>query len=241
MDTEREHGITPAKRKLDERGNKAEDLDTQPPRAPPFGANGNHVPSQAQVPMRGASISSVSGPPRKRRRFHPTVPTWAVRYEGRGHLNSLNMVLRKDPRPHLNGDTEVKGDSGSRHASPETARSAGGRANSQKGVSVRPSPEEETLAILGPWEPSFTKIRPLEEIPKKIADWLFLDAVQHPALQEIMSRGIQFEIEAKLGTIISRDTNDRVHLPVASEVLLQDDGRLAFRSSMTEVSRLTVT
>lgn len=78
--------------------------------------------------------------------------------------------------------------------------------------------------------------RPYDDIPKKVADWLFINVVNNPDMGEIKSRGVQFEIEAKLGTIISKDTNDRIDLPVGSECLMRDDSRIAFRSSMTEVS-----
>jgi hypothetical protein len=239
MDVEKGRGITPAKRKLDDRDLQVEELEVQQPKPPPFGANGNHVPSQGPAPGRNFSVSSVSPPPtRTKSRFHAQVPIWAQQYDGRSPLRNINFVLRAPHRPHLNGHVEARGETNSRHASPETTRSGGAGTQPHKSAPASSALEQETHDLLGPWEPSFNKIRPLEEIPKKIADWLFLDAIQHPALQEILSRGIQFEIEAKLGVIISRDTNDRIQLPVASEVLLQDDGRVAFRSSMTEVSTL---
>jgi hypothetical protein len=69
-----------------------------------------------------------------------------------------------------------------------------------------------------------------------VADFLFLNVINTPDMREISSRGIQFEIEAKLGTLIDRDTNQRVDRGIASECVLMDNSRVAFKSSMTEVS-----
>jgi hypothetical protein len=77
----------------------------------------------------------------------------------------------------------------------------------------------------------------LEELSKNVADFLFIHVINNQDMQEITSRGIQFEIEAKLGTLIDKDTNQRVDRFVATECVLDENGRVAFRSSMTEVSR----
>lgn len=97
------------------------------------------------------------------------------------------------------------------------------------------SANESRIALLGPWEESVTGEKPYEELTRKVADFLYLNVVINPNMAEIQGLGVQFEIEAKLGTLISKDTNQRVSLPVASECLLQDTGRWSFKSSMTEV------
>lgn len=94
---------------------------------------------------------------------------------------------------------------------------------------------EARTALLGPWEESVTGAKPYEEISRKVADFLFVNVVGNPNMIEIQGLGVQFEIEAKLGTLISKDTNQRIDLPVATECLLQDTGRVTFKSSMTEV------
>jgi hypothetical protein len=88
---------------------------------------------------------------------------------------------------------------------------------------------------LGPWEASITNSVPQEGFTKAVADFLFQYVVLNPDLNEIQSRGVKFEIEAKFGTLINKDTNQRVSLPVVSETVLTDSGNwLGFRSSMTE-------
>lgn len=79
-------------------------------------------------------------------------------------------------------------------------------------------------------------VKPAEEVSKVIADFLFIHVVNGNDIQEVLSRGIEFEIEAKLGTLIDKDTNHRVDRGLESECILQDTGRIAFKSSMTEVS-----
>jgi hypothetical protein len=96
-------------------------------------------------------------------------------------------------------------------------------------------PNAEITAILGPWEPTIANVKPLDELNKAVADFLFLNVINSPDAVEIAQLGIAFEIEAKLGTVIDKDTNDRVAYPVSSECLLRDRGQFAFRSSMTEV------
>jgi hypothetical protein len=89
---------------------------------------------------------------------------------------------------------------------------------------------------LGQWEPSITGQQPYEEVSKIVADWLFVHVVNRADAGELSSRGVEVEIEAKLGQLIDKDINQRFFLPVQSECILQDKGRTGFRSSMTEVS-----
>lgn len=89
--------------------------------------------------------------------------------------------------------------------------------------------------ILGPWEWSILKKRPQDQMTKVVADWLYHNVVSRTDYGELSSRGVEVEIEAKLGQLIDRETNDRYALPVQSECILEQTGALAFRSSMTEV------
>lgn len=78
-----------------------------------------------------------------------------------------------------------------------------------------------------------TGAKPYEELTRKVADFLYVNVVSSPNMMEIQQLDVQFEIEAKLGQLISKDTNHRIELPVASECLLLDTGRVTFKSSMT--------
>lgn len=92
---------------------------------------------------------------------------------------------------------------------------------------------------LGPWEPSITNVIPSEEITRKIMDFLFLEVVERKDVDDGPIPGVQLEIEAKLGQLIDKNTNERVRLPVLTECIFNKDHpswRTSFRSSMTEVS-----
>jgi hypothetical protein len=96
---------------------------------------------------------------------------------------------------------------------------------------------------LGPWEPSITNMIPYEEMTRRIMDFLFMEVVERKdvggsATGTAPVSGAQLEIEAKLGQIIDRNTNERLRLPVLTECIFNKDHpsfRTLFRSSMTEV------
>ena len=96
---------------------------------------------------------------------------------------------------------------------------------------------EEISAILGPWEPSISYIKPTDAIAKEVADWLFRNVVSRPDIGELTSRGVQVEIEAKLGQLIDKDTGVRFSLPIRTEAVLEPLARIGFISSMTEVRK----
>lgn len=241
--TRPERASTPAKRKMDDRDIKPEDLDRQEPRPPPFQANGAHIPAtSSRLPTVHPSDSPM--PPRQKPR-HAAPPVWAQLYE-RQQLKNANHVLRKPAvnHTHVNGT----GDSNpparqeratSRHVSPEASRS-----NTQ-GAPLNPAPPAPPFVnrpqLLGPWETTFSNQAPFDEMSKTVADFFFFHVVSHRGLDELHGRpGIQFEIEAKLGCLIDRDPQrqgGRYLLPIRSEVvLLEDKSAYAFSSSMTEVS-----
>ncbi|KFY35629.1 hypothetical protein V494_05750 [Pseudogymnoascus sp. VKM F-4513 (FW-928)] len=88
--------------------------------------------------------------------------------------------------------------------------------------------------ILGPWEPSISDTTPVNDLTKAIADFLYLEVVNRNDWGELESRGVAVEIEAKLGQLIDKETNQRYYLPVLSECVLAPSNRISFRSSMTE-------
>ncbi|KAI4097582.1 MAG: hypothetical protein LQ344_000315 [Seirophora lacunosa] len=96
--------------------------------------------------------------------------------------------------------------------------------------------------MLGDWEPTITNVIPAEELTREIMNYLFQSVVQMngvafgPAGGSAPGRGAVVEIEAKIGQIIDKNTNDRLRLPVMTECMLSRTDpnlRTAFRSSMT--------
>ncbi|KAL8935854.1 MAG: hypothetical protein Q9211_004482 [Gyalolechia sp. 1 TL-2023] len=103
-------------------------------------------------------------------------------------------------------------------------------------------PELDPAGMLGEWEPSIINVIPAEELTREIMNYLYGTVVPMngvlfgPAGGNPPSRGAVVEIEAKIGQIIDKNTNDRLRLPVMTECLLSRTDpnlRTAFRSSMT--------
>ena len=100
---------------------------------------------------------------------------------------------------------------------------------------------------LGPWEPSILNIIPSEELTRVVSDWLF----EHVVLREDVGvgpaggaadQGAVLEIEAKIGQLMDKNTNDRIRIPVLNECVVSHTDpnlKIAFKSSMTEGSSLS--
>ncbi|KAI8659263.1 hypothetical protein LRP88_05828 [Fusarium phalaenopsidis] len=226
MAIDSERATTPAKRKLEDRDlSPKEEPEHQEKRARPSGVNGSHA---AQSVRGSQPPSSPVVQARKKRRNRAQPPVWAqdVRELNNKMPNHANFVLQKRVHSHINGKPEASNRT-SRHASPESTRA-------NPPAPPAPPAEAGPQDILGAWEPSITGVKPYEEISRRVADFLFVNIINIPDMGEIVSRNIQFEIEAKLGTLIDKDTNHRVDRALDSECVLQETQRVAFRSSMTE-------
>ena len=89
-------------------------------------------------------------------------------------------------------------------------------------------------------EPSLTNIAPYDEITRQVCDFLWNNVVMREDLHGNnpygSNHGVKLEIEGKLGVLISKETNNRVSLPITSQTVLGiPSERLAFRSFMSEV------
>lgn len=99
---------------------------------------------------------------------------------------------------------------------------------------------------LGPWEPSFLNIITYDEVTRRISDFLFQEVVLRDDVGAGPAGGTPgpdavLEIEAKIGHLIDKNTNDRLRLPIMTECVLDKRDpnlRIQFQSSMTEVAKL---
>ncbi|KAK4237523.1 CYTH-like domain-containing protein [Achaetomium macrosporum] len=230
-----ERAATPAKRKLDDRELRPDELEKRDARPPPF-EDRNSRPAYTDA---GSSVQRPTVPMTtlKKRRVHQVVPPWAQSLKDQAPSHPNRVLYQPIPQK----GTQVNGKPDrqparpdrmqSRHASPEEKRSM---------ASITPAPSVAPDAVnqwgpLGPWEASITNSVPQESFTKAIADFIFQYVILNQDRGEIQSRGVKFEIEAKLGMLIDKATNHRVDLPVLSECILSDSGNwLGFRSSMTE-------
>lgn len=169
-----------------------------------------------------ASSNQFTSPqqPRKRRRYNEP-PIWAQSW----------LRSSKNKQPVSASTSQINGSPAAKPpAPPPPAQAIKPEPVGPQGVAVTRYDD-----ILGPWEPSISDTTPVNDITKVIADFLFLEVVNRNDWGELQSRGVQVEIEAKLGQLIDKDTNQRYWLPVASECVLAPTSRVSFRSSMTEV------
>lgn len=234
MDQGRERATTPGKRKMDDRDLAPDEIARQEPRPAPFvdrnGSRADNTRPSASPTMQ-----------RKMPKRYSEVPVWArsIRFK-EAELKNPNFEVRKkvvsQPPLHVNGlkrEPTQRRDTSSVHASPTATR-----LQPAPGPPAPPPPagNPNPCLTLGPWEPTITSKRPQEEMVKVIADFIFINVINNEHKREILSRGIEFEIEAKLGVCINKDTNDRFDLPIETECVLRQSNHIAFRSSMTEVS-----
>ncbi|KAL8414454.1 hypothetical protein RB594_005623 [Gaeumannomyces avenae] len=227
----RERAITPGKRKMDDRDLAPDEIAHQEARPAPFvDRNGSRADN--------ARSSASPTTQRKHAKRHAEVPMWARSIRSKeAELKNANFEIRKkvvsQPPAQVNGlkrEPAQRRDTTSGHASPTATRAQPAPGPPAPPTSAAPNP----CLTLGPWEPTITSKRPQEEMVRMVADFIFLNVINNEHKREILSRGIEFEIEAKLGQCINKDTNDRFDLPVETECVLRESGHIAFKSSMTE-------
>ncbi|CAJ2499634.1 Uu.00g024870.m01.CDS01 [Anthostomella pinea] len=243
MDAQRD--ATPAKRKLDDRDLRPDELENhrQPPPAPRL--NGNHGLQSQAIPQ--SSTSPMM--PRRKRVTHSSPPVWAQCGRGRALNASRNFSIKQNGAASIGASTSdaivngnhqdaggsVKSEQLSRHNSPEATRSV---TTVKAEEPTMPAPIKDAATFEGrpfPWEPSIENVKPFEVVSRSVADFIYLKVMNNPNHDEMQTRGVQYEIEAKLGTIIDKATNERIDLRIhAGECIIGEDARIAFRSSMTE-------
>ncbi|KAI5821286.1 CYTH-like domain-containing protein [Pyronema omphalodes] len=212
----------------------------QPLRPPP-------TPTQMVNTSDGQSGSpGSSGPPRKRPRGGEA-PIWA-RKASRSSSSSPVMAARRQPpnSVHVAPQTQTPRppQATSHPAAPPPTHPPASQQQPPIHQQARPAapavqpPNLRVPSVPHSWEPSIVNEKPYDEIIRRVADFLWSNVIlrDDPALANTGPDAPVIEIEAKLGHIIDKTTNDRLRLPIASEaVLSNEDGlRMQFRSSMTE-------
>ncbi|PLB54611.1 mRNA triphosphatase CET1 [Aspergillus steynii IBT 23096] len=203
---------------------------------------------------------SPTGPKVKRRRYNepPIFAQRSVRTKGRCPMIPNRLPpIPKDARDSAQNPWNLRQQSVSTQASTaavdsslpakpeaETPPVNGPPAPSQPPESPQPAQPAQAAQTgsLGPWEPSIKGIVPYEEITKTVCDFLFQhvvlrnDAVAAPAGTSAAGQGAIIEVEAKMGQLVDMDRNERLHLPIQTESVVDKKNtrlRTAFESTMT--------
>lgn len=186
--------------------------------------------------------------PKKRRRNDP-LPIYArsvrkemlTKKQDNQSAGSQPALARQEPqsiRP-ATPPLEQLGSTAAKNFKQET----NGHLNSTGESSIPTSTKPADAGPLGDWEENILNTRPSEESVKAIMDFLYREVVGRPDVGVGpagggSSKGAMMEIEAKIGQLIDKNTNERLRLPILTECVLNRDDpflRVNFKSSMTEV------
>ncbi|KAK0665967.1 CYTH-like domain-containing protein [Cercophora samala] len=242
QDAARDRASTPAKRKLAERELRPDELENRDTRPPPLRDSCGRpaLVDAGAVPLNARR--AVVAPDKKRRKMYAQPPIWAQSQDGRP-LHKANSILFH-PVPfsgsvsHQTNGVKTEPQA-SRQTSPEEKRSVAAPREHQSAPPPPPGPPQPDAAAiasgLGPWEPSIVNTDlPPDSCTRHIADWLFHYVLGSTDIQEMEARGVKFEIEAKLGTLIDKGSSERLRLPVHTECVLEEGDWVKFQSSMSE-------
>ncbi|RDW89725.1 hypothetical protein BP6252_01757 [Coleophoma cylindrospora] len=205
-----------AKRKMSDRESPVEQRQSIEQISKPQ-VNGNHQ----STPVPASSPQRPQQPPAKKKMRYTEPPIWARSVRGGFKSSGIKVNGRQGVSGESTPPPAQTEANGHRHVSPAVGRSG-------------PPSTPGGCGLLGAWEESISGIKPVEELSRIVADWLYGKVVSRSDIGELQVRGVEVEIEAKLGQLINKDTNERYRLPVESECLLSESGRVGFKSSMTE-------
>ena len=198
--------------------------------------NTNANPS-SNLPGSKPDFKTISEKKQKPSRWKE-IPVWAQSVPRQNRPPNGNP-RRPGPRqvPNASAPAHLNGQ-------PNGMQGSNGHPNQANGVHIPVAqPTLASTGPLGPWEPSFLNIIPAEELVRIVSDWLFQNVVQRADVGVGPAGGgtgggAVLEIEAKIGQLIDKNTNDRLRLPVLNECVVSHTDpniRIAFKSSMTEV------
>ena len=187
------------------------------------------VPIYAQSSRSGGRFAGAN-PTSRQNHFLAGKPATSAKEEP-GNPTNVSALISSQPAISATGNQEVKHEA---------------NGNDLPG-NLNPLPKAQPISAdqgpLGFWEPSIVNVYPYEELVRVISDFLFTEVVRRddvgagPAGGGV-GMGAVLEIEAKIGQLIDKNTNERLRLPVLSECVLSPHDpslKIAFKSSMTEV------
>jgi len=175
-----------------------------------------NVPPTLKRALDSDPVVTQQPPPAKRRRG-TEIPMWA------------RQASATAPLPKYRGTHTANG--GTLPQKPATVKGAAFALNKADAHLTTPLNTDPPLTL----EASFRDEQPFEDVHKAVCDFLFGLVVQNLSFDTSRSALGELEIEAKLGTIIDRNTNERLRLPTLSEAVLPEGYHVAFESMMTEV------
>ncbi|MCJ1287599.1 mRNA-capping enzyme subunit beta [Xylographa opegraphella] len=203
-------------------------------------------PNSAKPQMMETSNTTQRTAKRRQRFTSPPIfaRSWRAMQNGNGNqLRTTGKPATLRTPPHAKSEKlETKGH-GSYNTADLSKEDGNGHITPVSEVKVmKTEPLDLNDEALGPWEYNIVNILPNEELTRIVADFLFAEVVNRkdigtgPAGAGFGS-GAVLEVEAKLGQLVDKNTNDRLRLPVMTECVISKNDpnlRVMFKSSMTE-------
>ena len=194
-----------------------------------------------------AQLDGPAAEPKQKRQKFDGVPIWAQSFranQARGGKSTMNNKRQTNSRatPPVRAMPSSSRANGV-HAQPIKEESNGHSASTNDVLLPKTQPLSDRPGPLGPWERNILDMEPSDEVTKVVADFLFTEVVARTdigvaPIGGAAGSGAVIEIEAKIGQLIDKNTNDRLQLPTMTECIVSKDDpslRVAFKSSMTEV------
>ncbi|KAH0163861.1 mRNA triphosphatase CET1, partial [Aureobasidium melanogenum] len=205
--------------------------------------------SQPTLKRPAESEPEPSGPPKKTKKRYAHPPIWARYMPSNPNYNpDVDQLLgpppdptqarRPSPRPNLQVITpqqQAQTTPQPQQQPPAMDQSNGHPPHPMTNGHGPPSPP--THPFLGPWEPCIKgNMAQSDQFALQVGKYLFEEILRRSDVGVGNAHNGALEIEAKLGTLVDRNTDQRVHLPVLNPVVLDRNmsSRLRFESHMTE-------
>lgn len=208
-----------------------------------------HSASQPTLKRPAESEPEPSGPPKKTKKRYAHPPIWA-RYAPSNpnydpavdHLlgppPDPTQARRPSPRPNLQVVTpqqQTQPTPQPQQQPPAMTQSNGHPAHPM--MNGHGPPSAPMHPFLGPWEPCIKgSMAQSDQFTLQVGKYLFEEILRRSDVGVDDAHNGALEIEAKLGTLVDRNTDQRVHLPVQNPAVLDRNmsSRLRFESHMTE-------
>ena len=216
---------------------------------PPHPSSKSVTPYAMESTVSPGSIVPSQRPIKKRQRISsPPIYAQSHRDIKKGNANPLlaktKAFASKSTPPIKQEPNNFRNQGSSQRLGSMPRDDSNGHAAQGNEIAVpRTEPIFISESVLGPWEYNLRNLLLNEELTKTIADFLYTEVVSRTDVGVGAAggsgSGAVLEVEAKLGQLIDRNTNDRLRLPVMTECVVSKNDpnlRLAFKSSMTEAS-----
>jgi polynucleotide 5'-triphosphatase len=228
----------------------------QQPIAPPQPMSQSSLPpshfqpaAQPTLKRPAESDPELSVPVKKTKKRYAEPPIWARYVPSNPHYDpdvdrrlgpppDPTQARRPSPRPTLHVVTPQQ----QTQATPQTQQELPNVAQ-PNGHAPQPPTNGHAPAnapihpFLGPWEPCIKgSMAQSDQFTLQVGKYLFEEMLGRPEIGVGNAHNGALEIEAKLGTLVAKSTDQRVHLPVQNPVVLDRNmsSQLRFESHMTE-------